>query len=140
MRGQKPKANSVNLRNESDSMLDDNEAAGSHANSLGHINISSPNAKKGTKQINTSIGQHSRKVNLANLIEQEGKNQSNMSTQNDAGGFGFNDTKRLAQFLAPQRCTCTNRTGLPTNKTIESLQSTLKPATSGMAVQIDGEP
>ena len=41
-------------------MLDDNEAAGSHANSLGHINISSPNAKKGTKQgtkqINTSIG------------------------------------------------------------------------------------
>ena len=76
-------------------MLDDDPAE-MHANSLGHINISSPTRKKIQKQINTSIGQHSRKVNLANLMEEEGKNHSNMSTQNDQNGVALNDTKRLA--------------------------------------------
>ena len=82
-------------------MIEEDEPAEVHANSLGHINISSPKSKKGSKQINTSVGQHSRKVNLANLIEQEVKNPSNMSTQNDGQGVALNDTKRLAQFLNP---------------------------------------
>ena len=37
-------------------MIEEDEPAEVHANSLGHINISSPKSKKGSKQINTSVG------------------------------------------------------------------------------------
>ena len=56
IRGNKSKANSVNIQNESDAMIEDDDPTEAHANSLGHINISSPKSKKGSKQINTSVG------------------------------------------------------------------------------------
>ena len=118
---------------------EEGENLDSHA--FGQAGIVSPPANKALKHTHSSVGQRSRKLDLAAQQEDAEKTGQSMTTQDqDVGKIGLYEPKRWAQILNPQRCTCKSMPGPrapiggPVNNQMKSQ------ATSGMAAQVGLEP
>lgn len=109
-------------QNEGEIVTDREEGEDLRGNALGQIGIGSPSGNRAFKHTHSSVGQHSRKLDLAAQQDEAGKTQQSMTTQDqDVGKIGLYEPKRWAQILQntnavnficnPQRCTCKNMPG-----------------------------